>query len=128
MSVFRTVGIATIVFPSPFPLAHSLPRLHSAYAVPSVAAGYSDGGSGSSSGGGFGKRPYGRSVDGEPAFTTFHSGIQTCVDYMWYSATAMERVGIMELLPFPVLFSRGTLPTREWSSDHMSLVVDLAWR
>ena len=29
------------------------------------------------------KRHAGSSSQGEPAFTTFHMGMQTCVDYVW---------------------------------------------
>ena len=45
-----------------------------------------------------------------------------------FSGSSLARVGIVECLPFRSLFSHGTLPTREWSSDHMALIVDLAWR
>jgi mRNA deadenylase 3'-5' endonuclease subunit Ccr4 len=65
------------------------------------------------------------STTGEPAFTTFHSGIQTCVDYVWYTPDVLRRVGLLECLPYRTLLELGTLPSRGCPSDHMALVVDL---
>jgi hypothetical protein len=64
------------------------------------------------------------STTGEPAFTTFHSGMQACVDFIWYSGDTLVRMGLVECLPPDVLFALGTLPSRHVPSDHMCLVAD----
>ena len=60
---------------------------------------------------------------GEPAFTTFHHGCQGTVDYVWHGA-GLAVGGVVEMQNKEKLKRFGGLPTKTWSSDHMSLVVD----
>lgn len=63
---------------------------------------------------------------GEPAFTTFHSKSHSTVDYIWHDRTlATEKV--LEMQPKHVLERYHGLPSKMWSSDHMSLVADLSF-
>ena len=63
---------------------------------------------------------------GEPAFTTFHCKSHSTVDYIWHDrALATEQV--LEMQPKHVLERYHGLPSKTWSSDHMSLVADLSF-
>lgn len=102
-------------FPAPFVLQHTIRGMRSAYAVPTPVRST------------FGPKrlhPSAVSTTGEPAFTTFHSGMQACVDFIWYSSDTLVRMGLVECLPPDVLFALGTLPSRHVPSDHMCLVTD----
>jgi hypothetical protein len=116
LSPHLTLLPATDLPPPPLPLPETPLLCHrSAYAVPTPPRTTS-----------CPKRlhPPALSATGEPAFTTYHSGLQTCVDFVWYSSDVMHRVGLVECLPPDVLYALGTLPSRNVPSDHMCLVAD----
>ena len=63
---------------------------------------------------------------GEPAFTTFHSKSHSTVDYIWHDRT-LTTEQVLEMQPKHVLERYHGLPSKTWSSDHMSLVADLSF-
>lgn len=68
----------------------------------------------------------GQDGPGEAAFTTFHGGCRGTVDYIWYGS-GLSVIGRMEMQSYDRLARYGGLPTKVWSSDHMSLVVDFVF-
>lgn len=65
---------------------------------------------------------------GEPKFTIFHNASKGTVDYIWFTRSSLHCHGVVEMIPAGLLFSNHELPTKEHSSDHLSLVADFSLR
>lgn len=63
---------------------------------------------------------------GEPAFTTYHCAGRSTVDYIWHGG-GLSTTAVLEMQTKHQLERYRGLPTKTWSSDHMSLIADLKW-
>ncbi|XP_073052764.1 carbon catabolite repressor protein 4 homolog 5 [Primulina eburnea] len=63
---------------------------------------------------------------GEPLATSHHSMFTGTVDYIWHTSD-LAPVRVLETLPMHTLKKTGGLPSKEWCSDHLALVCELAF-
>lgn len=63
---------------------------------------------------------------GEPLATTYHSQFMGTVDYIWHTED-LAPVRVLETLPIENLRKLGGLPSKNWGSDHLALVCELAF-
>lgn len=70
----------------------------------------------------------------EPAYTNYTSTFVGTLDYIWYTPESIVATALMEIPDERALFSQNLegdgsiegLPNIQWSSDHLSLVVDFS--
>lgn len=70
----------------------------------------------------------------EPAYTNYTSSFVGALDYIWYTPESIVATALMEIPDERALFSQNLegdgsiegLPNVQWSSDHLSLVVDFS--
>nr|XP_043608241.1 carbon catabolite repressor protein 4 homolog 5-like [Erigeron canadensis] len=67
-----------------------------------------------------------RDNHGEPLATSFHSKFMGTVDYIWHTEDLVP-LKVLETLPIKVLKKTGGLPCKDWGSDHLALVCELAF-
>ncbi|KAK1298651.1 hypothetical protein QJS10_CPB14g00324 [Acorus calamus] len=67
-----------------------------------------------------------RDNHGEPQVTSYHSKFTGTLDYIWHSAGLIP-IGVVETLPFTILRETGGLPSKDWGSDHLAIVCELAF-
>ncbi|XP_028089468.1 carbon catabolite repressor protein 4 homolog 5 isoform X2 [Camellia sinensis] len=63
---------------------------------------------------------------GEPLATSYHSKFMGTVDYIWHTRELVP-VRVLETLPVDILRKTGGLPSKNWGSDHLALVCELAF-
>ncbi|XP_073150848.1 carbon catabolite repressor protein 4 homolog 5 [Henckelia pumila] len=63
---------------------------------------------------------------GEPLATSYHSMFTGTVDYIWHTSD-LAPLRVLETLPMHTLKKTGGLPSKEWGSDHLALVCELAF-
>ncbi|XAR63907.1 Poly(A)-specific ribonuclease [Bertholletia excelsa] len=63
---------------------------------------------------------------GEPLATSYHSKFMGTVDYIWHSQELIP-VRVLDTLPIDILRKNGGLPSKDWGSDHLALVCELAF-
>ncbi|KAF5957773.1 hypothetical protein HYC85_004998 [Camellia sinensis] len=63
---------------------------------------------------------------GEPLATSYHSKFMGTVDYIWHTQELVP-VRVLETLPVDILRKTGGLPSKNWGSDHLALVCELAF-
>ncbi|KAL9156121.1 hypothetical protein ABFS82_09G052000 [Erythranthe guttata] len=63
---------------------------------------------------------------GEPLATSYHSLFSGTVDYIWHTLDLVP-VKVLETLPMHTLEKTGGLPSKEWGSDHLAVVCELAF-
>lgn len=67
-----------------------------------------------------------RDCCGEPLATSYHSMFMGTVDYIWHSP-GLVPVRVLDTLPSDILRKTGGLPSKEFGSDHLALVCELAF-
>ncbi|KAL1810718.1 hypothetical protein ACET3Z_020783 [Daucus carota] len=70
--------------------------------------------------------PRTRDVYGEPLATSYHSRFLGTVDYIWHTED-LAPVRVLETLSIDNLRQLGGLPSKNWGSDHLALVCELAF-
>ncbi|KAM1679449.1 hypothetical protein TB1_038687 [Malus domestica] len=68
-----------------------------------------------------------RDRSGEPLATSYHSEFMGTVDYIWHTEELVP-VRVLETLPVNALRREGGLPSKQWGSDHLAVVCELAFR
>lgn len=63
---------------------------------------------------------------GEPLATSYHSMFMGTVDYIWHSREVVP-IRVLDTLPISILRKTGGLPSKEFGSDHLALVCELAF-
>lgn len=63
---------------------------------------------------------------GEPLATSYNSEFMGTVDYIWHTEELVP-IKVLETLPLDTLRRIGGLPSKEWGSDHLALVCELAF-
>jgi CCR4-NOT transcription complex subunit 6 len=61
---------------------------------------------------------------GEPV-TNITPNFSGALDYIWTSRKGVGQAGLLEILPGKDLSESGFLPSKDWPSDHVSLVAEL---
>ncbi|KAK1351464.1 carbon catabolite repressor protein 4-like [Heracleum sosnowskyi] len=67
-----------------------------------------------------------RDIYGEPLATSYHSRFLGTVDYIWHTEDLVP-VRVLETLSIDNLRQLGGLPSKNWGSDHLALVCELAF-
>lgn len=64
----------------------------------------------------------------EPALTTLTKNTRECLDYVFYSSTSLEAVGVLQVPGKQSVLDCKFIPNRIFPSDHLSLKAVLAFK
>ncbi|KAH3739787.1 nucleolar protein dao-5-like isoform X2 [Dreissena polymorpha] len=74
------------------------------------------------------KSAYMEAQGSEPEITSYNRGMCECVDYIFYSSTSLDNVGVYSVAARERIMSTGGTPDQHFPSDHVSIKAVLAFK
>lgn len=74
------------------------------------------------------KSAYYEAIGSEPAISSFNGVMNATVDYIFYSSSSLDNVGVLETAPKHRVMETGGTPNIYFPSDHLSLKAVLAFK